>query len=144
MDASANAAVQESQSRGVGLYNAGVQTQTPAQAQEQIDNTTNGAVEQTMATGLQLAAPAVGAEIELTENAPLNEAVNMGAHKLIEKGVTKAVGADEPKEPSEPVDARFLQPTPGFVLENMAISSASGYSSTSRPRPSRPPPSKRS
>jgi RHS repeat-associated protein len=120
VDASANAAVQESQSRGVGLYNAGVQTQTPAQAQEQIDNTTNGAVEQTMATGLQLAAPAVGAEIELTENAPLNEAVNMGAHKLIEKGVTKAVGADEPKEPSEPVDARFLQPTPGFVLENMA------------------------
>lgn len=122
VDASANAAVQESQSRGVGLYNAGVQTQTPAQAQEQIDNTTNGGVEQTMATGLQLAAPAVGAEIELTENAPLNEAVNMGAHKLIEKVVTKAVGADEPKEPGEP-EPEPAVPSKSYLvpcLEDMA------------------------
>ena len=99
IDFSSNPASQQAQANQQATYDSGVASQSPAQRQAQVDNTIAGAAEQTITTGVMLAAPAVGAEIEFTANAPLNQGLNMGLHKLGEMGVNHVAGITEPEAP---------------------------------------------
>ena len=97
-------AVEQAQLSGQAVYHDGIASQSPAQRNAQVDNTIAGAAEQTITTGVMLAAPAVGYEVpEILENAPLTEGANhFLLHKGTEMAANKLAGIDEPKEPEEP------------------------------------------
>jgi hypothetical protein len=96
--------------------------QTPEQKNETIQTNQNGVVVGSVKVVTTLVITAVAPELHILHNPVFNAVANEGLHKAVEEVVVGGVEhvLPEPKEPSEPVDARFLHPTPGFVLENMA------------------------